>query len=57
MTAVYRTGTCLYRQASGGFPPRRWEDLPLLKAVDSGPLQGPPQTWPRQISRELGPRL
>ncbi len=28
--------------------------MSLLTAVDSGPLQGPPQTRPQQISREAG---
>ncbi len=35
---MQRTGTGLYRQASGGFPPKTSGDLPPLTAVDSGPL-------------------
>ncbi len=46
MTTVYRTGTGLYRQASSGFPPRRWRIYHCWRWTP-GCYRGLPQTQPQ----------
>jgi hypothetical protein len=57
MTAVYRTGTGLYRQASGGFPPKRCGELTTadgseFRAATVAPP--PPRLGHGRLSRGAG---
>jgi hypothetical protein len=54
MTAVYRTGTRLYRQASGRFARRRWRICHYWRQWIPSRYRGPPRLGRGGLSRGAG---